>query len=85
MRVVTKYFILCLHIVLVLVYVRRYITQSCPLCILQRNETEQMRQEIKYQLSLFNLSIGENLDLNSLERAEDFQHLIMIGTLCMTS
>ena len=40
-----------------------------------------MRQEIKDQLSSFNLSedLG-SLDLDSLERAEDFQHLIMIGT-----
>lgn len=68
----------------VLLYVCRYITQSCPLCIIQRNETAQMRQEIKDQISPFNSSIGDLLDLDSLERAEDFQHLIMIGTYIHT-
>lgn len=61
----------------------RYASRSCPLCIKQTAEIESMLEGLIQSLRLQNSTnpdVGAELrNVDALERAEDFQHLIMIG------
>lgn len=59
----------------------RYISRSCPLCVEQVAESERMQMEIINQIQSSNVNITNSteLEIDSLQRAQDFQHLVMIG------
>ena len=52
----------------------RYVTRSCPLCIKADEERRANEEDL---MEKFNTS---NIDF--VQRTEEFQHLVMIGTEC---
>ena len=56
----------------------RFATGTCPLCRELIRESVMMRNEILRELA-GEAGFNENQRFDGLQRAEDFEHLIMIG------
>lgn len=55
----------------------RFATGTCPSCKILRSEVDKMREDILDEI--LNEDEVDDNSLLGLDRAEDFQHLIMLG------